>query len=163
MRHELIVLFSMLGLAACTGDITAPPALPAAPPPRAAIALTTSAPMPAIATVSSNPSLPFHATYSFTIHETAGVSGNVNFWSETVMDPVTGLAGPALNFGADRVIAAAGTNHLNANGSLTITRSFDYGPAITGGAGRAINVNTVVQVADDKGNVFNALIVIRIV
>ena len=48
-----------------------------------------------------------------TVTETSGVSGNVNFVNARLRHTATGAQSQPLNYGADRVISAAGTNHVN--------------------------------------------------
>lgn len=158
MRLTLAVL--ALCATACGGDsVTGVPAYTQPlPPDRASISVEFT-PEPAVAVPSGNG---LRADYVMTIRENAGLGGAVNFWNEELVNPVTGLHSVTTNFGADRVIAAAGTNRIQARGALTIQRALTYNPGGTAGTGRAVNVNVVVQVTDDNGNVHNVRATARI-
>lgn len=166
--RKTLALGILLALPGCGGDSS--PAAPPAPPPttlpaRAAITVTFN-PDPVVAvpnTGSNSGQFPYAYTFTMTIRETAGLSGNVNFWTETLVNPVTGQLSQTQTFGADRVIALGGTNHLAPMGSIQIVRTAVYNPGGNSGTGRGINIKIVVQVGDDKGNIINAEGTIRIV
>jgi len=163
-----IGLLAVLPLAACGGSDS--PTTPAAPPPTTlpprSVVTVSFNPDPVVATPNADPAtssqFPFAYTYTMTIRETAGLSGNVNFWTEALENPVTGQFSQTRTFGADRVAALAGTNHLDAMGTLRIVRTNVYTPGGNSGTGRAITIHVVVQVGDDKGNTINSEGVIRI-
>lgn len=164
MRHVLTGLVFLGLLPACGGGGSGAPTPPVTtPPPQRALVTVTFTPDPVVALPSGNPDFPFTATWTMTIREGAGLGANVNFWNETLFNPGSMLQGGTRNFGADQVILLAGSNRLQPNGTLTISRTSTYRPGGTTGTGRAVDVRVVVQLTDDRSNVLNVEATLRVI
>lgn len=163
MLRRLALACLAVGLPACSKDSpttsTAPP--PTTLPARSVISVAFD-PTPVIALPSSDPARPFRAMYTMIFRETAGLACNVNLWTETYFNPVTGLRSNTVQFGAGDVVRLGGTNHLPASGTLRLTRDVNYSPGGTSGTGRAIDVEVAVQVIDANGNTINATGTVRV-
>ena len=96
-------------------------------------------------TPSGDPDFPFLAQWDATLMETAGLGGNVNFYT-------IGFGGstfPPIEFDVNWVIRAGGTNHLQARGSLKIPMAIEYRL----GFGQTVAVEEItVDFTDDHGH-----------
>jgi hypothetical protein len=130
--------------------------MPSLSSPHAAVTLTIN-PSPVLSTDSGDPRAPRQALWQIVLRETGGVGATVNFVNSTLRDATTGvLADPhgVLSQSASDVVAAAGSNHLAAGGSLTVPQTVVFvlsdGPTALG------RLAVTVQLTDDAGNVLGA-------
>jgi hypothetical protein len=133
----------------------------------AAVATSLSSPRAAI-TIAVSPNLVIsadtgdgrgsrHADWQVVLRETGGVGATVNFVNATLRDAATGvLADPrgVLSQSASDVLAAAGSNHLAAGGSLAVPQALTF--SLASGAAAPGRLEVTVQLTDDAGNVMGA-------
>ncbi len=110
------------------------------------------APNPIMAQASGDRDFPWLINFEVNFRETAGLGGNIDFINTILINAATGTEVPALNFGANQVASSAGTNHLNARGSLQVPLGVVY--RLSGGERRAVLI-AVIRFTDDRGNVQN--------
>lgn len=110
------------------------------------------APNPIMAQASGDRDFPWLINFEVNFRETAGLGGNIDFINTILINAATGTEVPALNFGANQVASSAGTNHLNARGSLQVPLGVVY--RLSGGERRAALI-AVIRFTDDRGNVQN--------
>ena len=118
MRKMLAVPVLML-MAACGGGSSSSPSAPSTPAPPQPFAFTvTIEPNPIIATSSGRGDFPWAAQWTAAVRCGTG-TGNLNFVNISSRDRTTGLEFPnVLNYGVDRIISGAGTNHCSSNGQM---------------------------------------------
>lgn len=164
LDRTMLVTLGLCATLGCGGSSSSPAAPTPAPTPapaqRAAVTLTNS-PDPIIATASGNPSFPWTATWEVVIRESAGLGGNVDFINVGLRN-LAGFESPSVsNWGADRIITRAGTNHFAAGGTLRIPLSTTYTSGNVGGS-RTIDLIVTAQIHDDRGNLITATSEVRV-
>jgi hypothetical protein len=82
---------------------------------------------------------------TLTIQETAGIGGNVDSITVTVVRDT-------INYGSDVIVQRSGTNHVAARGMLTLPLNIFHGPLDISNATRQVVMPFVVQFTDDRGN-----------
>lgn len=143
----------VLCLSVSCGNGSSPASSTPAPPAPTQAAITVSvSPNPVIAQPSTDPNYDWEADWSVNFRETAGVGFNVDFINATLRNSTTGGDVGTLNFGAATIIRAAGTNHVNGLGSLSVPQGVVYTLAF---GGRQGVVTIVAQCTDERGNVMN--------
>jgi hypothetical protein len=122
---------------------------------RSAIAATVS-PNPVVAgpggTGASGNTFPFGASFTVTVTESAGLACNINRVNMS-FPPSTG----SLQYGAADVSRLAGTNFVQARGSLAIPFSILYSGT------RQATLQVSVEAIDANGNTVTALLTVQIV
>jgi hypothetical protein len=114
-----------------------------------------SDPDPIIVRHSGNPNYPWLAAWTAVFTESAGLGGNVDFINIGLRN-LAGLETPSLrNFGASEIVAKAGTNHLDARGTLRVPLTEIYYSGNPGGS-RTITIIMTAQIHDDRGNLITA-------
>ena len=139
----IIAAIALTLVVGCGSDSS--PAAPS-PPSRASITISVS-PDPGTAQASSDPDFVWEVEFTVTVRESAGVGATVNFINLTT-------EGDAVNYGSDLIISAAGTNHVNARGSLEIPLALFYTSTTTGGS--AFETTLVADCTDERGNTITA-------
>jgi hypothetical protein len=110
------------------------------------------APNPMSAQPSGDAQFPWRVDFEVTVRETAGLGGNVNFINVILQNPATGGETQALNYGSGEISSRAGTNHIDARGSLTVPIAIRY--VLPGGARRAVII-AEIRFTDDRRNTLN--------
>lgn len=139
-----------------SAEPTAAVAATSVSPPRAAVTVSVS-PSPIASSDSGDPRAPRLAGWQVVVRETGGVGATVNFVNATLRDAVTGaLAEPhgVLSQGSSDVLAAAGSNHVAAGGSLAVPQIVTF--SLSGGDSAPGRLEVTVQLTDDNGNVVGA-------
>ncbi len=152
-----------LFLPACGGGNSGPSSVPApTPAPTQAVVVVTVTPTPVLAVpidqrpdfCGQNKGWDFTADWSTTVRETAGLGGNVNFINVTAKNAAGfELFKAPLNFDANYVIKAAGTNHVNGGGQIVV-KEMGMCYALSTGL-RSVHVVQVVNFTDDRGHLMN--------
>jgi hypothetical protein len=153
LRSRLpLLLLAALVLPACGEDTGTLPDVP-----RAAIMVTVE-PNPVIG-VQNLVTGAVSAAYKITITEMNGLGGEVNFVSSAVFDPVTG-AQVALNYfdNADLKVFV-GEDRIEPLGSLVVPQTINY---ILPDLARVATLTVNVQFKDDKSNLLNESVLVRI-
>jgi hypothetical protein len=122
---------------------------------RAAVSIAVS-PSPVIS-IPADSRAPRQASWQIVLRETGGVGASVNFVNATLRDAATGvLADPngVLSQSSSDILAAAGSNHLAASGSLAVPQTVTF--ALASGAAAPGRLEVTVQLTDDHGNVIGA-------
>lgn len=149
MNYRLLVPVLLAFLAACDGDSNPSSPTPTPAPPQASQANISVSVTPGLVIVEQastggfcTPFIRFIARFNVVVTESAGLGGNINFVNVAWADGSATL----LNYGADQVVSAAGTNHVNARSSLTVPLGMEF--CIL----RSRSVRVTVDFTDDRGN-----------
>jgi hypothetical protein len=121
--------------------------------PRSSVTLTV-VPSLVISTDSRDPGAPRQARWHAFLRESGGVGATLNFVNATLRDAGTGvLADPHGVFSqtSTDVLAAAGSNHLPAGGTLAVPQAVTF--SLASGAAARGRLEVTVQLTDDAGNV----------
>lgn len=133
---------------------------PTAPSPVRAQWNVTASPSPIIAG-GGGYGYQYSADFTVTVKETSGgVGGNVNFVNATIRNDTTGVELGTINFSATEIIDQAGSNHVAARGTLNIPLGFYYTLAW---GGRQATLTIAIQLADDRGNVTNRSLELKVI
>jgi hypothetical protein len=161
----VVAIFVALAAGACgagtnpgapTAEVTSALGMPSPSSPRSAVTIAVS-PSPVLSTDSGEARAPRRASWQVVLRETGGVGATVNFVNATLRDAGTGvLADPhgVLSQSSSDVLAAAGSNHLPAGGSLAVPQIVTF--ALSGGVAAPGRLEISVQLTDDAGNVVSA-------
>jgi hypothetical protein len=105
----------------------------------------------------------FLATGALTITESAGLAGNVDFVLLTLRNATTGVELTPVTYTANDMISrsSTGSNHIPANGSITI-RPLGIIYTLSFG-GRQGTLTYAIQVTDDRGNRHNLVVTVQVV
>jgi len=114
LKRTFVLIAVFAGLVSCGDSSTGPtpPPDPPPPPPSQAQKNIVLVPSTVLATPSGDPTLPWVASITVRINETAGLGANINF----INFDTEGI--PTINFGASDIVATSGSNSVPANGSL---------------------------------------------
>jgi hypothetical protein len=153
-RTHVALFLGVLVLPACGGGGGSPtgptPVTPTpAPATRAEVSVSISPESP-VATPSGNGTYPWRVEWNVFLRETAGLGGNVNYIDVGFVNSFGFETRGALNYGADEIIARAGSNHLTARGELRVPMSMVY--RADGFGGRTILLKNAINFTDDRGN-----------
>jgi hypothetical protein len=124
--------------------------------PRAVVTIAVS-PTPVVSTGTGDSRASREAHWQVVLRETGGVGATVNFIDATLRDATTGvLADPhgVLTQSSTDVLAAAGSSHLAAGGSLTVPQGLTF--TLQGGPAAPGRLAVTAQLTDDAGNVVGA-------
>ncbi len=154
MRRMMTVVALGMFVSACGGSTPTAPAAPTpapTPAPSRAVVKVTVSPNPILATPSGNAAFPNKMDYTVTVSETAGVGLNINRLIRSYQEY---SGGPEWEKGISNpadLIAKAGTNHVNAKGSLNAGAY-----TITYNGSRQFTLTVSVEAIDDLGNTVTA-------
>ena len=155
MRRVAVCLVLFLASVACGGGSSpsAPTAVSTPRPTRSEVAVTFSpvSPVATPNTTSTSDTWPWRVDYTIVLKESNGLGGNVNYVNTSFTNTFGFSTRTDLNYGADRIIAAAGTNHLTGGGELRIPLSMVY--SADGFGGRAMTLKVAINFTDDLGSV----------
>jgi hypothetical protein len=147
-------LLSALLLPGCGGDDSSP----TDPNARNAIVLVSVSPNPVVGAQNSL-TLVVTASYKIILTELNGLGGEVVFVSSAVLDPVSGGQVYVNYYDGTDMQVFAGSKRLEPLGTLEVTHSISYTlPDLTKPAPLSISV----QVRDDKGNLINQSLLVKI-
>lgn len=100
------------------------------------------------------------AAFNVIVAEVNGLGGELNFISSTVFDPQTG-AQVALNYFDDKDLAVfVGSKRIEPGGTLEIPTTLTY---LLSDFRKEANLTVAVQFRDDRGNLINYSIFVKIV
>lgn len=100
------------------------------------------------------------AAFTVTVAELNGLGGELAFISSTVFDPETGVQ-VALNYFDDKDLAVfVGSKRIEPGGSLEIPTTLTY---VLPDFRKEANLTVAVQFRDDRGNLINYSIFVKIV
>ena len=155
MKHSsraVVAILTAVLLPACGGGgggTTSPTPVTTQPAARAEVQVTISPDSP-VAKASGDRQYPWKVDWTVVLRETAGLGGNVNHVDVSFVNNFGFETKGVLNYGADEVVRAAGTNHIAARGELRIPLSMLY--RADGVGGRTILLKNAVDFTDDRGN-----------
>jgi hypothetical protein len=122
-----------------------------ATPATAAVTLSVL-PNPVVTTTSRGPAGSRQLAWQTVLTDSSGVGATVNFLDVTLRNAATGeLAEPqgVVSLSPTDVVAAAGSNHVPASGSLVVGQTLAFSNDVDGG-----RLEIVAQLVDDNGHVF---------
>ena len=99
--------------------------------------------------------------WTLTVHETAGLSGNIDFFNLVLSENSTGAMTAVTNFGADEIVARFGTNHIDPRASRDFVFAYSL-PRAPGGT-RVLTITQTLQFTDDRGNVITKTVLVHII
>ncbi len=161
MKKLAFTTLSLIALgftAACGEDTVASPTTPT-PAAQAAVSVSVE-PRPLDAQPSTDPAFQWELRFNLTVHESAGLGVHINNTRLTITERPSGTVVFSDRAGADDIIAGAGTNRVEALGSLT--GSFDDIRYTLPGGGRRALATFTFQMTDDNGQSFEVTAQARI-
>ena len=161
MKKLALATLSLIALGfttACGEDTIASPTTPT-PAAQAAVSVSVD-PRPLVAQPSTDPAFQWELRFNLTVHETAGLGVHINNTRLTITERPSGTVVFSDRAGADDIVAAAGTNRVEALGSLT--GSFDDIRYTLPGGGRKALATFIFEVTDDNAQSFEVTAQARI-
>jgi hypothetical protein len=98
-------------------------------------------------------------SYKVTITETAGLGGEMTFVSSSVFDPETGTQVALSYFDSADLLVFVGSGRLEPLGSLVVPQTASY---LLPDLRKAATLTVSVQLKDDRENVVNASLLVKI-
>jgi hypothetical protein len=150
-RVKSAALLLSLACAAACGNSSSPAAPSTPPTPTTAVYAMAASPNPIVA--SPDPfGFQYMATFTATVTETAGVSGNIDTLIVTLHESQTNLDRFTIGFNPSDIQNRAGTNHIGAKGTLDVPISLHYNLT---GSGRQATLIVGIILVDDFGHRIN--------
>ena len=99
------------------------------------------------------------AAYKVTIVETGGLGGDVVFVSSSVFDPETGQQVALSYFDSADLVVFVGSDRVEAGGTLVVPQTVSY---VLPDFRTAASLTVSIQVKDDRNNLFNQSLLVKI-
>jgi hypothetical protein len=99
------------------------------------------------------------AAYKVTIAETGGLGGEVVFVSSSVFDPETGQQVALSYFDSADLVVFVGSKRIEAGGTLVVPQTVSY---VLPDFRTAASLTVSIQVKDDRNNLFNQSVLVKI-
>ena len=99
------------------------------------------------------------AAFKVTIVETGGLGGDVVFVSSSVFDPETGQQVALSYFDSADLVVFVGSDRIEAGGTLVVPQTVSY---VLPDFRTAASLTVSIQVKDDRSNLFNQSLLVKI-
>jgi hypothetical protein len=155
MAPRLRCVLLLAGVILAPGCGSSTPTVPSVT--RAALTLTVD-PNPVVATLNTLTGA-VSAPYKITITETGGLGGELVFVTSSVYDPATGKQVGLTYYDSADLVVYVGSKRVEPNGTLVVPQAASYTlPNLS----KAANLTVSVQLKDDRQNLVNVSLLVKI-